>query len=207
MRTGRVAHYALWWLVSLSVPGAAQQILIDFTFPHFTELTNQYPGVHFYADGGAPIISNSTVYGSFLVNAVRPGRTTTSLSIQFDAPVTDVSFLYNYLGVALVEHTFNGAEVIIPTSGPGGIFGLDSWFRVDAGNSPFLRFDVFFDGIAFGIDDLRYTPVLAAPGPIAGGGLPAIIALLGGYLWRSRKLGTRRLTKRSAPETSQRRCR
>lgn len=144
---------------------------------------------------GQDFVTNGTYVGGYLTNydpngTFQTGLTFPVLTISFLVPVKDISFDYNQFGIFFdlslngiilppaipsIQHPDGWFPYSLPTGGPGGLAGLTFFY-------PYMN-------VGFGIDNLQYTRIdpIAVPGPVAGAGIPALIAMAGAWFVRRRR--------------------
>lgn len=144
--------------------------VVDFganVLPNFAAVTNQFPGVtvtnaSYFTIGGTSL----GITGGFLTKLLTP--TSSTVSLQFAAPVTDASFVYHQVGTGspstirallagVVVDSFSGSWTQYQ---PNNVFGFTNLVFDE------IQIDYVVD---FNIDSLAFNPVGAARCPSFNG--------------------------------------
>lgn len=144
--------------------------IVDFganVLPNFAPATNQFPGVtitnaSYFTIGG----TSNGIGGGFLTKVLTPASST--LRLQFAAPVTDASFVYHQVGTSssstirallagVVVDSFSGSWTQYQ---PNNVFGFTNLVFDE------IQIDYVID---FNLDNLAFNPIGAARCPSFNG--------------------------------------
>jgi hypothetical protein len=210
MRNGRTITYAFWWLISLTVPGAAQTITLELARPvgsgivfSTTHIENGFILTPQPSSPQGPFaytqIGGLVGLGSFTASGFSDTFTLARLT---DAPFFLNSFFWGAVGnvpgtspAGPSNFTITGFNNATSEFQFSGSIASRSFLTATATN-PFATTEITRATFAFSrpqpesgfvIDRIDLTArALAAPGPIAGAGLPALVALIAAWAYRRR---------------------